>query len=171
MKKGVYRLRIFLDSKYSSLNDFTVEILKKLFPNNKVGILKAKCNMITITLYHKYLAILFPQHGAGKKHNRDIKLFDWQTNILRWEYFFAGFFGSDGCFYFSRKNNMEAYNFTNKSKQIIDLFVKCCEYLGIKFTFNQKSGNGIYYINIYRKKYVSFLKELIGTKSDFKLPL
>ena len=34
------------------------------------------------SLYSKHLACLFPQHGPGTKHEREIVLTDWQTEIL-----------------------------------------------------------------------------------------
>ena len=38
-----------------------------------------------LSLYCTHLACLFPQHGAGRKHERNIALEDWQTRILERE--------------------------------------------------------------------------------------
>lgn len=65
------RLRISLDMKYQGIIDACVHNLKILFPDNQVGIVDC-VGCVNVSLYHKHLHQIFPQHGKGTKHERRI---------------------------------------------------------------------------------------------------
>jgi len=132
-----YRLRIALDYKYDNLNDFAKEMLKRLFPDNKINILNVDNSWIVLSVYNKYIIKgLFPQMGDGKKHFRDVSLKDWQWNIIDYNYLLLGLFHSDGCYYLNSKKNKYSYQFSNKSKDLINIFKMCCEHLNLKYYFS-----------------------------------
>lgn len=163
--KRTWRLRIFMDSKYDNLNSFVHEKLSIFFNENKVNIIKSKkSNLVIFTVHSNELCKLFPQHGEGLKHKRKINLFNWQEKITVPEFLLKGLFHSDGCYCYHKGEKVKhyIYSFKNESKDIHEIFQKCCGKLKIDFTFN-KNTTGIY------KKYeVEKLYKLIGSKEDVK---
>lgn len=156
--KRTYRLRIFLDSQYNKLNEYLVNQLQQLFPNNKVTIIKSKHNMIILSVYSNNIPDLFPHIGKGKKHNREIIITFWQEDILISHQLIKGFIHSDGTYYFSGK--FDRYEFKNLSIDILNIFKNYCDKLNIKYTSNKNV------ITFYKRNEVLELKELIGTKTD-----
>jgi hypothetical protein len=174
--RRVYRLRIFCDARYPHLIDLCREAMERLFPDNCVGTQVADYqghpSCVTVGLYHKHLPLCFPQHGEGKKHNRAIRLTDWQERIVT-TYpleFFRGLYHSDG----SRASNIvynrdyPRYQFTNSSPDIIQMFTDTCERLGIHWTRKVRHVKGYAPatdIFIARRKDVAFLDQYVGAKS------
>jgi hypothetical protein len=82
-------------------------------------------------VYCTHLACLFPQHGAGRKHDRDIVLEEWQTAIVEREPWslLRGLIRSDGCVFVNRTGRYEylSYEFSNLSRQIRELFMDACD--------------------------------------------
>jgi hypothetical protein len=81
---------------------------------------------------------LFPQHGAGRKHERPIVLATWQQGLVNsypWE-FLRGCLDSEGCRAHRIVNGKDYpfYAFSNKSEHIIGLFKAVCDRLGIHYT-------------------------------------
>jgi DNA-binding transcriptional regulator WhiA len=161
--KRTYRLRIFNDVKYDNLNKYIISELQKLFFNNKVGFVDSK-TWLSIYVYSNKLPLLFPQHGSGKKHNRKIELFDWQKDIISYKYLLMGLFHSDGCYYFNniKGKKYESYSFSNKSKDIYEIFQNCCKSLNIEYTKSPKTPN----TEIRQRNSVEYLKNNIGTKES-----
>jgi hypothetical protein len=155
-----YRLRYSLDKKYNKLNEYVIQQLKILFPFNKVSTYVDN-NTVVVSLYNNQLVTLFPQHGTGKKHNRLIKLEEWQNNILDHSSFIKGLFHSDGSYY--QSGIYDRYNFTNMSKDIIQLYKESCTFLNISYCeVNYHNGKNVITHN--KRKDVLFLKETIGIK-------
>ena len=81
---------------------------------------------------------LFPQHGAGRKHLRPIRLADWQLQIETEQPFdlLRGLIESDG----SRFDRIvggkayPAYEFTNESDDIREIFCRAARAVGLCFT-------------------------------------
>jgi hypothetical protein len=164
-----YKLRIAQDSKYKEVIKEIQQNLELLFPYNKIGIYKRKTNSVDICVHNNdYLLSLFPQHSIGKKYLREIKLTDWQKEILdkHPESFIKGLIHSDGCFYITTQYNKtyERYGFANKSIDILNLIRKYLEKINIKYNYHLNKTTKIYRLSIARKEEVQKLKELIGTK-------
>lgn len=162
-----WRLRIFLDIKYSKLNEFIIQELQKLFPKNKVGIIDFKTYW-GISIYSNKIISLFPQHGEGMKHTRKIKFNDWQNEIIKSKDFLKGLFHSDGSYY-PRTNKKtgkitHSYDFRNESDDLHKLFKKHCEKLNINCTFSKKPKT----THIYKRDDVEKMVSLIGTKIKIK---
>lgn len=162
---GGYKIRIFLDSVYYNIVEECSNNLKILFPKNKVSIHKEKCNMYIITLYSNLLPKLFPQFGKGLKHNRNIILEKFQLDNINNIQLIKGLFHSDGSLYKAKIGKYEYffYNFTNMSKDIIDIYCDALSDMNIKYKLNFNSD--VYRVNIYKKVDFAKLYYLIGTKN------
>ena len=77
------RLRLFLDAKYPTIVDEAEALLRSCFPDNRVGrVVADEGRMVVLWAYSSHLTCLFPQHGAGKKHERPIVLEPWQQELV-----------------------------------------------------------------------------------------
>ncbi len=94
------RFRLFLDAGYRKIVDEAEALLRSVFPDNEVGrVLAHEGRMVVLWLYSQHLCCVFPQHGAGKKHDRRILLEPWQERLVAtapWD-FLRGCIRSDGC--------------------------------------------------------------------------
>ena len=160
----VYRLRVALDQKYPDIIQCCICAIETLLPNNKVSIVQA-IGCVIVSCYHKFWPSIFPQDGEGRKHEREIKLEEWQLQIVD-AYpleFFRGLYHSDG----SRDKNVvkgkeyPRYSFRNFSKDIQRLFCLSCNLLGLHWTV---ASNGTS-INVSKRKDVAYLDSVIGPKS------
>ena len=78
------QLRISLDAKYPTVNDEIDALLRRCFPDNRVGrVLFDGGSTVVLHVYSRHLACLFPQAGPGKKHERAIALEPWQAGTWR----------------------------------------------------------------------------------------
>lgn len=151
-----YRLRISTGSKYKDVIVRACKALDYLLTNNIVNPMHHKRDqVVNITVYSNALPILFPQHANGKKHDRDVSLHDWQIELVD-KYpaaILLGLHDGDGSEYLqTNMNGVIYYNFTNKSKNIIDLYKYCCQKLGIEIRQQMKSGQEDTYILTCRKR-------------------
>ncbi|MDQ7027020.1 MAG: hypothetical protein Q9P01_09515 [Anaerolineae bacterium] len=114
--------------------------------------------------YSQELPIIFPQHGAGRKHHRDITLEDWQQHIVNTFplEFFRGLYHSDG----SRSQNIvngknyPRYLFANWSDDIRKLFTETTEKLGLSWTTANWHN-----VAISKRKDVEWLDKHVGAKA------
>ncbi len=159
----VHRMMIFLDKAYPQIIERCRKSLSILFADNEIGLVD-KVGCVSINLYSQQLPQIFPQHGAGKKHNRDIILDEWQEQIVD-QYpleFFRGLYHSDG----SRSQNIvkgrnyPRYTFSNVSDDIRRLFTATAEKLGLNWTTANKHN-----VAISRRDDVTWLDKHIGEKS------
>jgi hypothetical protein len=118
--------------------------------------------MTVLTVHSRHLACLFPQHGAGMKHERRIVLEPWQRPIVDeapW-HLLKGLIRSDGCSFVNRTGPYEylSYGFANHSIDILDLFCATCDQLGIEYRRYARS------VRINRRASVERLRAEIGVK-------
>lgn len=116
-----------------------------------------------LSVYCTHLACLFPQHGAGRKHDRDITLEDWQWCIVKrtpWR-FLRGLIRSDGCVFVNRTGRYAyvSYDFCNVSTQIRELFMDACDLVGVEYRPYRR------YVRIYRRGSVALMQENVGLKT------
>ncbi len=158
-----WHLRIFLDSKYPEIVNDSEELLTRCLSGNRVGRIYAHDGRMTIlSAYSQHFRCLFPQHGAGKKHERPIILESWQQQTLReapWR-FLRGCIRSDGCSFINRTGRYEylSYEFSNRSRDILDLFGQTCETVGVEYRRYAKA------IRVYRRPSVALLEANVGVK-------
>jgi len=157
------RLRLFLDTKYSGINQEIRGLLARCFPDHGIGMFRTGKGTTTIlSVYSTHLACLFPQHGAGRKHDRNIALEDWQTGLLQrapWS-FLRGLIRSDGCVFVNRTGRYAyvSYEFSNRSSQIRELFMDACDLVDVEYRPYRR------YVRIYRRESVALMQEHVGFK-------
>lgn len=171
--RNVYRLRITLDAKYPLIIRRCAETIQLLFPDNQIGIVETldgeRVCCVNVSLYSKSLLEIFPQHGAGHKHTREIQLAAWQQQIVD-AYpleFFRGLYHSDGSRFRNIVNGKDypRYQFTNHSSDILHIFCSTCDRLGLHWTVKRRGGICDTDIFISKRKDVAFLDQWIGAKS------
>ena len=131
------RLRLHLDARYTTVVDEAEVLLQSCFPANRVGRSgRHDGTMVVLCVYHVHLSCLFPQAGPGKKHLRPIVLEPWQMALVEAEpwRFLRGCIRTDGCVFVNRTGRYEylSYEFSNLSRDIVDLFMDTCESLGLR---------------------------------------
>ncbi len=163
-----YRLRIALDKKYPNIIERCTQALLAILPNNKVTLV-SNVGHFDVTISNKHLVEIFPQHGKGTKHTREIKLEVWQQIIVDLYplEFFRGLYHSDGSRYSNvvKGKDYPRYQFTNVSKDIIRLFSDTCDKLGFEWTAKTRLKPLCYDIYISKRKDVDYLDQVIGAKS------
>lgn len=168
-----YRLRISLDTKYPGIIEATEQVLTRCFPFSAVGTLitdQGSCTVVGV--YSNHLPCLFPQHGPGKKHERAIRLEQWQTDLVdraRWS-LLRGLIWSDGCSFINRHGKYEdlCYAFSNCSTDLLELCAETCRSLALEHRYyparltSKRLVPGMVRIN--RRDPVSRMLEHVGIK-------
>lgn len=167
--KRVYFLRIFLDNDYPNIIQTCVRNIQTLLPENKVNILRStRGDLSEVVCTYKFWPDVFPQHGVGTKHSREIKLEDWQRKIVD-KYpleFFRGLYHSDGSRFSNivKGKDYPRYQFTNVSDDIRGLFCYACDLLGLQWTTKARNGRE-YDVYISKRPDVEYLDTLVGPKT------
>ena len=158
------RLRLSLDSRYPLIVDETASLLARMFPANSVGETRRDDGHTRIvSVDHSHLGCLLPQHGAGKKHTRPITLEPWQQAAVAeaaWR-FLKGCIRSDGCAFINRTGRYAylSYDFSNRSSDILDLFVGACDHVGVDCRRYDR------HVRIYRRPSVAAMLAHVGLKA------
>jgi len=158
------RLRISLDTQHTKIVMTTLQLLCRVFPHNKIGVVWAKEGAVCIPhVYSQHLRCMFPQAGPGKKHNRTIEMEKWQSELIAeapWA-LLRGLIRSDGCVFINRTGNYEylSYDFMNLSQDILDLFCDTCNLVGVRHRRYAKR------VRIYRRESVALMQSHVGLKS------
>ncbi len=118
--------------------------------------------MTVLSVHSSHLPCVLPQHGPGMKHTRPIRLEAWQDMLVErapW-HFLQGLIRSDGCSFVNRTGPYEylSYGFSNYSTDIIDLFCKTCDMLGLEHRRYARA------VRINRRSSVARLEAKIGVK-------
>jgi hypothetical protein len=138
-------------------------LVDRCFACNAVGVSRSAKGTTTIVgVYSIHLPCLFPQHGPGLKHKRQIRLEPWQWRTVETAplNFLRGCIRSDGCYFVNRtgRYSYPSYCFTNFSADIRGLFTAACDIAGIRYTFAKNS------VRIYRRQSVAVLERAVGAK-------
>lgn len=155
-------LRIYLDMRQPEIADRCAQAMARVNKFHRVG--RSMRGGMTIVRSNGVCWLrLIPQHGPGRKHKRAIRLDPWQREIIKRVpmSFLRGLIESDGC-RFDRvvaDKIYPAYNFTNRSKDILELFLWTCQLLGVHYTTPTK-----YAVSIARRPDVARLDVAIGPK-------
>ena len=161
-----FRLRVFMDSRYPGIIGEVVRSIRQVLPNHRVDVRRVRPhNLVVISVYSNQLPRLFPQHGPGRKHEREIALAPWQQEIVdeRTGLFLRGLIQSDGCRVTNKvwggKYQYPRYFFTQESFDIMNLFCDACDRLGIDYRFTKRNT-----VSIARAASVARLDEFVGPK-------
>ena len=156
-------LRISLDAAYGGIVEDVRGLIARCFPAKRVGEVRADDGAtVVLSVSSSHMACLFPQHGAGKKHERPIVLEPWQQRCIEgapWA-FLRGCFRADGCVFVNRTGRYEyvSYDFRNRSSDILDLFSAACDLVGVEHRRYAER------IRVYRRASVALLMDEIGVK-------
>ncbi|MFJ9738030.1 helix-turn-helix domain-containing protein [Streptomyces sp. NPDC101166] len=159
---------------HPGLMDECERAMRQVLPGNSVcRVRRQGCREVKV--YSKHLWCLFPQHGPGRKHERQIALEPWQQTIVDshpWD-FIRGLIHSDGCRITNWTTRLVAgvrkryeyprYFFTNKSDDVRELFTDTLDKLGVEWTRCTRHGNP-YNISVAKKASVALLDAHVGPK-------
>ena len=113
----VWRLRISLDKKYPGIIDCCRHAIDTVMPGQRASVEPPQKGCVVVSLYSKHWPCLFPQHGPGRKHTRQIRLEPWQQELVdrAKEDFIRGLIHSDGCRVVANDRGIKSirYHFTN----------------------------------------------------------
>jgi hypothetical protein len=164
--KGVFVLRIVQDTRYPRIIGEIKRAVEAVMPRNRVHVMRRGVhNCVEIASRSKSWPCLFPQHGAGRKHERTIELQAWQWGYIWQEpgMFLRGLLHSDGCRVSNRvwggKYAYPRYFFSNESTDIQQLFREACDLIGIEYRNNRHNS-----ISVARRASVALLDEIVGPK-------
>jgi hypothetical protein len=128
---------------------------------------------VNTSTYSVHLPCVIPQHGPGLKHERQIVLEQWQQTIVESEPwpFIRGLIRTDGCCFVNRTDihrpqpyEYVSYEFSNKSRDIVDLFRAACAQVDV-FTRANRDVVGRWSVRINRRESVAKMLEHVGKKS------
>lgn len=167
-KPGVFRLTVTCCAAYPAIAAECTAAMSAVFPYNAIG-RRARTGAVDISCYSKHLPCMFPQHGPGRKHERDIRLAPWQSRIAfgaHADQFIRGLVHSDGCRSINRVRGPSGkeyayvrYTFSNRSEDIRDLFCCACDELGIPWRQMNRFN-----ISVARRSGVARLDAIVGEK-------
>jgi hypothetical protein len=91
-------LLVSLHERQEGVIERVADAIRELRPGHSVGF-RRRHVVVIVNAYSNAWPILFPQHGAGRKHQRPIVLEPWQRSILEHHAapFVRGCIESDGC--------------------------------------------------------------------------
>jgi hypothetical protein len=163
--RRVFKLRIVLDARYPGIIEECAAAMAIVCPS-KVGRV-SRIGCIEVYSYSRAWPCLFPQHGLGRKHEREIRLVDWQRKIVdrHPRPLLRGLIHSDGCYSVNTiKHPKKAYVyprylFSNKSDDIRRIFCEACDREGIEWRVMTKTD-----ISIARRDSIALMDEFVGPK-------
>jgi hypothetical protein len=167
-RRGVHRLRIFLDSAYPLIVAECEAAVSIVMPSSKAVVYRRKGeNLDEVGSYSRHWPHLFPQHGRGRKHERPIALERWQQEIvdLHPGRLLRGLIHSDGCrvtniIHHPKKTySYRRYFFSNRSNDIQRIFCDACDRLEIAWR-----QDGPWNISVARREAVAIMDRHVGPK-------
>jgi hypothetical protein len=117
--------------------------------------------------YWTHWPCVLPQHGPGPKHTRPIVLTDWQRDLVDadpWP-LIRGLIHSDGCRSLNtvvtrgKPYAYPRYFFSNKSTDIITIFTRALDRVGVEWRLNRWDS-----VSIAKAAAVALLDEHVGPK-------
>ncbi|RPK66479.1 hypothetical protein EES43_05945 [Streptomyces sp. ADI96-02] len=173
-RRGVYFLRIACADAWPGLIDACAEAILAVRPGNKVfRVQRPGCQ--NVTSWSRHWPCLFPQHGPGRKHEREIALEPWQRRIVDshpWD-FVRGLIHSDGCRVTNWTTRLVAgerkryeyprYWFTNVSDDIRRLYTDTLDSLGVEWKNCARAGKP-YNVSVARRASVALMDAHVGPK-------
>ena len=168
--KEVWKLRIACADAWPGLIRECERAMRSIRPSNKVST-QQQVGCTEVICCSRHWPCLFPQHGPGRKHMREIVLQPWQCTIVTGNpgHFARGLFHSDGYRGINRVRTHLAdgdrwyeyprYLFTNESADILRLCGETLDRLGVAWRFSRRNA-----ISVARREAVARLDEFVGPK-------
>ncbi|MGH2694547.1 MAG: helix-turn-helix domain-containing protein [Actinomycetota bacterium] len=170
--KDSYKLRVFLDQRYPGIIEECGHTIRIAFPTaarNVAFYQREGC--IEVYSYWKHWPCVFPQHGPGPKHLREMRLEPWQEWIVAFhpERLLRGLIHSDGWRGTNRvtrslrngpkRYEYPRYEFSNYSDHIRSIFCRACDAYGVRWRYMNWNK-----ISIARRDDVAKLDLVVGLK-------
>ncbi|NLU74660.1 transcriptional regulator [Streptomyces sp. HNM0575] len=169
-----YSLRIACSNSWPGLIEECARAVKRVRPCNKVFRVRAQ-GCVMVTAYNPHWPCLFPQHGPGRKHERRIRLRNWQQEIADlhpWD-LVRGLVHSDGCRIVNWTTRMVAgrrkryeyprYFFTNKSGDIRRIYTDALDAVGVEWSTLARDCEPLN-ISVARRASVALMDAHVGAK-------
>jgi hypothetical protein len=164
--RATYVIRIVLDTKYPGIIEEAVLAIAAMRTMKQARVWRVqKVGCLEIASAWNHWPCVFPQHGPGRKHERRIRLQPWQQDVAdRYPFrLLRGLIHSDGYRGMNRVRNgryeYPRYLFTNRSPDILAIFARTCERVGVAYRFSKPDV-----ISVARRESVARLDAHIGTK-------
>lgn len=169
--KRYYSFRVTCDDKYPGIIADVSDLLGRVRPGGR-SFLVPREGCTDVHANWKHWPCLFPQHGAGPKHEREIRLESWQRSLVSDHPapFLRGLFHSDGSRFINwtvrrvagqpKRFSYPRWQFVNASADIRSL---CCWALDLSGVTWRQSAPRV--ISVSRREAVAQLDALIGLKS------
>lgn len=166
-----HALRVSCDRTLPGIIEDVASVMASVHPDGRIGRVAAP-GVVVVRAYWKHWPCLFPQHGAGRKHDRRLVLDAWQREIVeaRPADLLRGLFHSDGCRVNNWATGMVAgakkrydyprWQFVNVSDDIRRFCTEALDLLDIPW--RQSRWNCI---SVSTRAGVARLDELIGPKT------
>lgn len=169
-KSRQHTLSIYCCDAWPGLIDAAEEAMRRVMPLAGTGRRQRK-GCTEVKSYSMHWPCLFPQHGPGKKSDREILLAGWQRGIVE-EHpgsFIRGLIHSDGCRTTNsvvrsidgrpKRYEYPRYFFSNKSAHIIELFCGALDLLEVAWR-RPKADT----VSVARREAVGILDRHVGPK-------
>jgi len=168
---GVWNLHIYNDVRYVEPNAHLVDLMRRVKPGGRPHTRRVPGCIVT-TVSWKHWLCLFPQHGAGRKHEREIRLEDWQRDVVARHPgdLLRGLFHSDGSRTANwarlkvagvpKRYDYPRWEFVNRSDDILELCTWALDLCGVAWRRPRVNA-----IAVSRRTDVRRLDDLIGPKS------
>jgi hypothetical protein len=169
-RRGVFNLHVYNDLSYVACNAHIQDLMRRVKPGGRPHV-RSVPGCLVITVSWKHWPCLFPQHGSGRKHEREIVLTEWQEEIVTRHPadFLRGLFHSDGSRVanwtsrtvdgHTRRYDYPRWQFVNASDDIREL---CCWALDLADVAWTRSNRRT--VSVSRRSDVARLDTLIGLK-------
>lgn len=160
-------LRITLDSRYVEIIGECQDAVEAVVGRRAAVYTRPDSNCVEVRSYWNHWPCFFPQHGAGRKHERPISLAPWQERFAEAypKALVCGLLHSDGTRIVAteRKGNYvrraARYGFSNRSEDIHGIFTAALERIGVHYTRASRKQ-----VAIYSKAAVAELDKFVGPK-------
>jgi hypothetical protein len=166
--------RLSLDDRYPDVVDEAITAIRRVLPKAAVSeYSRGEARLVILHTCNVNLPFAFPQHGAGRKHERPIELLDWQAELCREhpQALIRGLLHSDGCRTINRfsvdlpsgrvgEYAYARYFFSNLSADIRRIFCDHCELLGIRWSQSNARN-----ISVSDRRSVALLDSFVGPKT------
>lgn len=162
-------LRITCCDAYPSIKDEVADAIRAVLPGTTVGNVP-RIGCTNLQSYSRGWPCLLPQHGPGRKHERLIRLTDWQIEHCERapQMLLRGLVHADGCRSTNRVTakgtgksyEYPRYSFVNKSDDILLIFGAACDRVGVRYRWSRDDS-----LSVARREDVATLDTFIGPKS------
>ena len=166
--RDVFHLRIVLDEAYPGIIQECKNAIDSVKRIGARAAVQPRIGCVQVGSYWKHWVCLFPQHGSGPKHRRNVELQDWQKQLslehpgplLRGLIHSDGWRGVNRVVVRGRAYEYPRYQFISYSAGIREIFCHACDAVGVGWRRSRWNA-----ISVARRADVARLDRFVGPKS------